>query len=223
MTDLPPSATNATKPYHVALSYAGEDRGYVEEVAKALKLLNIRVFYDRYEEASMWGKNLYSHLSDVYSSQAHFTVIFISKFYRQKLWTNHERESAQARALEENREYILPARFDETPIPGIHSTLGYIRLADRTPRDFAQLICDKLTNHNFIASSKDVTAQHDMDTAKNIMLSVLRDLPSLPLELSTLSNRDNYCQQATRDYVDYVDYVDYSRAIYQNMRILAMP
>ncbi len=52
-------------------------------------------------------------------------VLFISKYYEQKVWTNHERRSAQARAVTENREYILPVRLDETEIPGLTQTIRY--------------------------------------------------------------------------------------------------
>src|SRR2546423_26970 len=105
--------------YDVALSFAGEDRAYVEQVAGELRASGIKVFYDSYEESSLWGKNLYTHLREIYRDQARFTVVFISQHYVRKVWTNHERESAQARAFEENREYILPARFDQTDVPGI--------------------------------------------------------------------------------------------------------
>ena len=36
--------------YHVALSFAGEDRSYVEKVAKQLESHGVDVFYDRFEE-----------------------------------------------------------------------------------------------------------------------------------------------------------------------------
>lgn len=130
--------------YDVALSFAGEDRDYVERVAVFLIQQKVKVFYDRFEEVNLWGKNLYSHLSSVYKDKASYTVIFISKFYAQKLWTNHERESAQSRAFTENEEYILPARFDKTEIPGILNTVGYINLAKHTPENFASLICQKI-------------------------------------------------------------------------------
>src|SRR5271166_2549992 len=99
-----------TRRYHVALSFAGEDREYVESVSSELFQAGVAVFYDRYEEASLWGKNLYDHLRHIYSEAADFTIIFVSAHYAQKLWTNHERESAQSRAFGERREYILPAR-----------------------------------------------------------------------------------------------------------------
>ncbi len=100
--------------YDVALSYAGEDRAYVEKVATLLKEKDVKVFYDKYETVSMWEKNLYDHLSSVYGEKSKYTVMFISKHYRKKNWTNLEREAAQARAFTDNQEYILPVRFDDT-------------------------------------------------------------------------------------------------------------
>lgn len=136
-----------TGAYDVALSFAGEDRAYVEVVARILKEKGIRVFYDKYEEAALWGKNLYTHLSDVYGTQAIYTVAFLSAHYARKVWTSHERQSAQARAFEENREYLLPARFDDTPIPGILNTIGYIDLRSKTPEQLSELVVAKLSTY----------------------------------------------------------------------------
>ncbi len=130
--------------YDVALSFAGEDRNFVEKVAQELIKMDIKVFYDKYEEVILWGKNLYTHLRDIYQTKARYTVMFISKNYAQKVWTNHERESAQARAFIENKEYILPVRFDNTKIPGELPTIGYISLKGKTPRMLAELIKEKI-------------------------------------------------------------------------------
>lgn len=50
----------------VALSFAGEQRASVFEVAECLKKAGVNVFYDEFEKANLWSKNLYDHLSDVY-------------------------------------------------------------------------------------------------------------------------------------------------------------
>lgn len=130
--------------YDIALSFAGEDRPYVDQVANLLQKRGVKVFYDLFEEADLWGKDLYVHLSEVYHKSAQFTVMFISKAYADKLWTNHERKAAQSRAFQEAQEYILPARFDDTEIPGVLSTVGYVSLKDRTPEDLVSLITRKL-------------------------------------------------------------------------------
>ena len=130
--------------FDVALSFAGEDRKYVEETASFLKKQGVKVFYDKYEEINLWGKDLYQHLDDIYQNKSKFTVVFISENYRKKLWTAHELRSAQARAFVENEEYILPVRFDDTEIPGIRKTVGYLSLESIKPEELANKIASKL-------------------------------------------------------------------------------
>jgi hypothetical protein len=130
--------------YDVCLSFAGEDREYVSKVAALLKENGIRVFYDEYEQVALWGKDLYQHLDDIYRNTAKHCVVFVSRYYAKRLWTNHERKSAQARAFGENYEYILPARFDKTPLPGLLPTIGYVELQGLSAKEFAELILEKV-------------------------------------------------------------------------------
>jgi hypothetical protein len=130
--------------YQVAFSFASEDREYVGAVAETLRQNGVSVFYDAFEETNLWGKDLYRHLGRVYKDLAEFTVVFISQAYARKAWSQHELRNAQARAFSENREYVLPARFDDTEIEGLLPTVGYVDLRHRTPAEFARLILDKL-------------------------------------------------------------------------------
>lgn len=130
--------------YDVGLSFAGEQRAYVNQVAAELRSRGVRVFYDDYEKAKLWGKNLYAHLHEVYTHRCRYCMLFVSRDYAGKVWTNHERESAQARALETKGEYILPVRFDDTPIPGLAKTVTYIDGTQVSPADLAGLAAEKL-------------------------------------------------------------------------------
>jgi hypothetical protein len=130
--------------YDVCLSFAGEQRQYVERVAEALTRRGIQVFYDGYQTAALWGRNLYEHLDEVYQTEARYCVLFISADYASKVWTSHERKSAQARALREKEEYILPARFDDTQIPGILETIAYVDLRTITADELVNLIVAKV-------------------------------------------------------------------------------
>jgi hypothetical protein len=130
--------------YDVALSFAGEDRSYVEKVAACLKEAGVRVFYDKFESADLWGKDLVAHLQDVYQNRARYCVLFISERYVNKPWPRHERRSAQARALVAGQEYLLPARFDDTALPGLPPTIGFVDLRNMEPTDLAKLILEKL-------------------------------------------------------------------------------
>ena len=130
--------------YDVGLSFAGEQRDYVEQVAKELKSRGIRLFYDDYERETLWGKDLYAHLTEIYQHMCRYCVIFVSEEYAAKIWPSRERQSAQARAIEEKGEYILPARFDKTPIPGLLDTVGYVDLTETSPLQLSNLIVGKL-------------------------------------------------------------------------------
>ena len=137
------TSSGPTFQFDVALSFAGEDRAYVGDIAERLRSRDVRVFYDQYEQATLWGKDLYEHLDYVYQRAAQYCVLFASVHYAGKVWTNHERKSAQARALDENREYILPVRFDDTEIPGLRSTVAYIDARSITRDELIALISRK--------------------------------------------------------------------------------
>lgn len=125
--------------YDIALSFAGEQREFVESVASKLKEFEISVFYDNYEQVDLWGKDLYAHLNDIYKNKCQYCIIFVSKEYANKLWTRHELASAQARAFKENKEYILPIRIDDTELPGLNETVGYIDARNISPEGIAKL------------------------------------------------------------------------------------
>jgi hypothetical protein len=94
--------------------------------------------------AELWGKNLYEHLAWVYKDAAEYCVMLVWKHYAERLWTNHERRNAQARA-KERREYILPLRLDDTEIPGLPSTVGYIDLRKASNDEVCALVRQKLS------------------------------------------------------------------------------
>ena len=129
--------------YDIALSFAGENRPYVEEVADGLKAAGVSVFYDKFEGANLWGKNLIEHLAEIYAN-SRYVVMFISKEYVEKAWTTHERRHAQERALFAQEEYILPARFDDTNVPGMTNTVAFQDLRHTTPGQLVELILAKL-------------------------------------------------------------------------------
>lgn len=127
------------------MSFAGENRAYVERVAEHLKAAGVKVFYDKFETVQLWGRNLADHLSEVYGKRSRFVVIFISQHYPAKSWPTHERQSAQARAITENEIVLLPARFDDTEIAGLPASTAYVDLRTTAPTELATLIQQKLT------------------------------------------------------------------------------
>jgi hypothetical protein len=142
--DIKGAMMNSKYQYQIALSFAGEDRYLAEKLASLLKAKKISVFYDKYEQSNLWGKDLYQHLQKIYRDMAQYCVVFVSKAYARKLWTKHELKQAQARAFQENEEYILPLKLDDTEIPGVNDTIGYLSMKDLSIETVADIILQKL-------------------------------------------------------------------------------
>ncbi len=69
-----PVATTApvqtAKAYEIAISFAGENRQLVGEVARELDSKGVRVFYDEFERVRLLGKDLVAYFAEVYAKQA---------------------------------------------------------------------------------------------------------------------------------------------------------
>lgn len=139
-----PTPVQTAKPYEIAVSFAGENRQLVGEVARELDSKGVRVFYDEFERVRLLGKDLVAYFAEVYGKQARFCAMFISEHYVRKAWTQLERQHAQSRALVEKDEYILPLRLDDSEVPGLPSTIGYIDIRGMTPRAVADILFRKI-------------------------------------------------------------------------------
>ena len=142
--------------YEIALSFAGEEREYVEKVARALQSRGIDVFYDKFEQVFLWGADLVELLHDVYENRANLAVMFISEHYVKKSWPTHERRSILSRAIRERSHYVLPVRFDETPVPGLPTSIGFVRAREYGPEELAAIIAEKIGISRFEGKASDV-------------------------------------------------------------------
>lgn len=133
--------------FDVALSFADEQRDYVEKVASILTSKGIKCFYDEFYRAQLWGTNLTEYLHNVYYSESNYCIMFISKDYVSKAWSTHERRSAVAKQIEQAnvRDYILPVVFDDSEVPGLQlSAIGYLDARKDPPEEVANLFLEKL-------------------------------------------------------------------------------
>jgi predicted aspartyl protease len=178
--------------YEVAISFAGEQRHEAEAIAKILKDAGVTVFYDRDEKVDLWGKDLYVHLSEIYQHKAKYCILLASREYRDNVWTNHERQSAQARAVsEKGKDYLLPVRMDDTEIPGIPHSVGFLDYREEGADGVAQA---------FLRKTKKKIAQEAEEQKKHIIrgkgnfenegpiVRVLIERPSSPEITSELRN-----------------------------------
>jgi hypothetical protein len=106
MTGAEDSAASGSGPgprWDVALSFAGAQRDYVEQVAQTLQARRVSCFYDVDEQIGLWGKFLPEELPAIYGERAAAVVVFISAEYAERDWPRLERRAALSRAVRERR------------------------------------------------------------------------------------------------------------------------
>ncbi|MCY4114486.1 MAG: TIR domain-containing protein [Chloroflexi bacterium] len=130
--------------YEIALSFAGEQRCYVKQVAQSIQSRGVSVFYDEFEKVELWGKHAAEEFQQVYERRANVVVMFISRHYVDKAWPRHERRSILSRAVQESREFILPVQFDDTEVPGLPGDIFYLRAEEFLPAEIAAMALEKL-------------------------------------------------------------------------------
>ncbi len=167
--------------YDVCLSFAGQDRDYVEKVAAILKENDIKVFYDKFEQVGLWGKDLGVHFDYIYGRAAKYFIPFISVHYKERAWTEYEVKTAISRAIENREDYILPARFDDTKIDGIRSSVGMMDLRKYSTEEFAEIILQKIRGDNEEIVNKTETKSNNVYLTSRLILSEMRGLVGMDI------------------------------------------
>lgn len=149
------------KRFQVALSFPGEQRSYVLEVAQLLtnRLGEHAVFYDDWYKHELARPNLDTYLQRIYHQETQLLVPFLCADYEKKEWCGLEWRAIRDLIKQNYRqdEDIMPLRFDDTQID------GYIDLRMHTPEQISELIIKRLKSnyankHSKSVSSSDVNA-----------------------------------------------------------------
>jgi len=136
-------------PYDFAISYASEQREYVERFAQFLKKKKYHVYYDREEQAGMVGKLLHEELSEIYSKKSKARVIFLSKEYMYKKVTRYESEIILAESIYEKHKMFI-FKFDDLSLPGLNRNIVYSNIHEfPEPEDYAKLLIAVINNKPF--------------------------------------------------------------------------
>ena len=183
--------------YDVAVSFAGEQRDYVEAVVRGLGD-DIKTFYDADEKARLLGENLIDLLSDLYQHKARYVLMFVSAAYEKKMWPNIERQSAMARAAQQRSAYILPIRMDDTSLPGLLPTVGYLDARHEGLDGIISIIRQKLGSERAHAnySGRVPTSQADIE----LLLALRPDFWEYWLYAGTMRVGLERLEEKYRDY-----------------------
>lgn len=130
--------------YDVAVSFAGEVREKVLGVIREAEQLDLQVFYDFDRQALLWGKDLRKLLASIYTEEALFMLVFLSKDYPEKDWPAFELETGKAAAHKRTQEYLLPVLVDDVSIVGLKNTVGHLDLRKMSPKAIADILSQKV-------------------------------------------------------------------------------
>jgi len=133
--------------FDVALSFAGDYRAVVEQIALRLSALigsRERVFYDSWYDAELAKPNLDLNLQRIYRDESRLICIFLCAEYNEKHWCKHEWRAIRdlIKSLEGDR--VMYFRFDDAPVDGMLSTDGYIDCRGKSPNDLAAKIVQRI-------------------------------------------------------------------------------
>jgi len=131
--------------FDVALSFPGEARPYVEQVAAALEHLigPDRYFYDNNYVAQLARPSLDTFLQAIYRDRSKLIVVFLGADYERKEWCGIEfraiRDLLNARAADR----IMYVRIDAGVVEGVLNLDGYIDAQRFSPAEVAAFIQER--------------------------------------------------------------------------------
>ncbi|MCU0812262.1 MAG: TIR domain-containing protein [Thiobacillaceae bacterium] len=136
----------STQRFKIALSFPGEHRGFVEPVAARLadRVGRDRVLYDKYYEAEFARPDLDTYLQRLYHDESELIAVFLCADYERKDWCGLEWRAIRDLIKKRQTSTVMPLRFDNTEIPGLFSTDGYVWIGGRSPQEIADLILQRL-------------------------------------------------------------------------------
>ena len=131
--------------FKVALSFPGESRDFVVQVADEVKrrLGSGTVFYDKDFTAQLARPNLDTLLQKIYLSNSDLVVVFLSADYERKQWCGIEWRAIRNIIKNKSDHALMFMRFDDTVIAGSFAIDGYVDLREYTPLEAARMIVER--------------------------------------------------------------------------------
>lgn len=132
--------------FRVALSFPGEKRSYVTQVAQSLRsqLGKDSLFYDLDYQSQLARPDLDTLLQKIYRNNSELIVVFLCSEYADKEWSGLEwRAIRDIIKLKEN-DRIMFVRFDDANVEGVFSIDGYIDATKFNPSEIADFIMERV-------------------------------------------------------------------------------
>jgi hypothetical protein len=136
----------STHHFEVALSFPGEVRPLVEEVAGHLERLigPNAYFYDNNYASQLARPSLDTFLQDIYRNRAKLIVVFLSADYQRKNWCGIEFRAIRDIIAERENNRIMFVRTDDGAVEGVFATDGYVDARRHSATALAKFIQERV-------------------------------------------------------------------------------
>jgi tetratricopeptide (TPR) repeat protein len=132
--------------FRVALSFPGEHRSRVENIATALAdhLGRDKILYDRWHAAEFARPNLDVYLSKLYRDESDLITVFLCKEYSRKKWCGLEWRACRDLLFNEEDDRLMFLRLDDADMSGLYSIDGYLPIRETSDAEVAAAILERL-------------------------------------------------------------------------------
>lgn len=140
--DISRAVDITTHEFVVALSFPGEFRSTVEQVALELerKIGPNSYFYDNNYVSQLARPSLDDLLQDIYGNRAKLIVVFLGGDYQRKDWCGIEFRAIKEIIMARDHKRIMFVRMDDGTVDGVLKTDGYVDGRKFGPADIARFI-----------------------------------------------------------------------------------
>lgn len=172
----------AEKRFKVALSFPGEHRAFIEEVAThlALEFGKPQILYDKYHKAEFAQPDLDIYLPELYKKDSELVVYFLCEDYANKEWCGLEWRVIREMIKQRKRDMLMQFKFDLHPVPGDLTIDGYIEINSTkeamTTKEVAELIIER---YKINAAKAEKLASIDGPTGISILQKLEKDIAEL--------------------------------------------
>ena len=132
--------------FDVALSFPGEIRPLVEQIAQELERLigPNSYFYDNNYVSQLARPSLDTLLQDIYLNRSKLVVVFLCGDYQRKEWCGIEFRAIREIIKKSENERIMFVRMDDRPVEGVFKVDGYIDARKHSPLEIAGYIHERV-------------------------------------------------------------------------------
>lgn len=144
--DITKAVDITTHAFDVALSFPGEIRAVVEQIAIELERLigPNSYFYDSNYVSQLARPSLDTLLQDIYGNRSKLVVVFLSVDYQRKDWCGIEFRAIKEIIMERDHKKIMFVKMDDGSVDGVFKTDGYIDGRKFSPQEIARFIQERV-------------------------------------------------------------------------------